>query len=45
MFIGISVIVAVLLICLFWLLLKQSKKPTGFLGILMMRLWNRVYLP
>lgn len=45
MFIGISVIVAVLLIYLFWLLLKQSKKPTGFLGILMMRLWNRVYLP
>lgn len=26
-------------------LLQQSKKPTGLLGITMMKLWNGVYLP
>lgn len=45
MLIGISIVLIVLLICSFRLLLKQSKKPTGFLGILMMRLWNTIYLP
>ncbi|OTN86440.1 hypothetical protein A5819_003274 [Enterococcus sp. 7E2_DIV0204] len=45
MFLNISIVIVMLLICLFGLLLKQSKKPTGVLGILMMRLWNAVYLP
>lgn len=45
MFLSIGIVIVVLLICLFGLLLKQSKKPTGVLGILMMRLWNAVYLP
>ncbi len=26
-------------------LLNQSKSPTGWVGIVMMKLWNRVYLP
>lgn len=26
-------------------LLQQSKKPTGFIGRLMMRIWNKTYLP
>ncbi|WP_321384939.1 class I SAM-dependent methyltransferase [uncultured Enterococcus sp.] len=30
---------------LFFYLLKQSKEPTGIVGVYMMRLWNRVYLP
>lgn len=35
----------VFLIGLFFYLMKQSKKPTGIVGVFMMRLWNRVYLP
>lgn len=36
-----------LLLCmiLFYFLLQQSKKPSGIVGIIMMRLWNKVYLP
>lgn len=45
MFILGLVIVMLVLIFLFWFLLSQSKKPTGLIGILMMRLWNGVYLP
>ncbi|WP_086313521.1 hypothetical protein A5821_001031 [Enterococcus sp. 7F3_DIV0205] len=45
MFVWIIGSITVLLISLFRILLKQSKKPTGFLGTWMMRLWNGVYLP
>lgn len=45
MFIWMSFGIIILLLSLFRLLLKQSKKPTGVLGFLMMRLWNKVYLP
>ncbi|ALS00318.1 hypothetical protein ATZ33_02675 [Enterococcus silesiacus] len=45
MLIWIICCIFLLLICLFLILLKQSKTPTGYIGILMMRLWNRVYLP
>lgn len=45
MFIWMSIGIIVVLMSLFGLLLKQSKKPTGALGFLMMRLWNKVYLP
>ncbi|MFD2306139.1 class I SAM-dependent methyltransferase [Enterococcus termitis] len=38
-------ILLTILIVLFGSLLKQSKQPTGLLGLWMMRLWNRVYLP
>jgi ubiquinone/menaquinone biosynthesis C-methylase UbiE len=37
--------VFILFIGLFFILLRQSKKPSGHLGVLMMRLWNKVYLP
>ncbi|MGY3779585.1 class I SAM-dependent methyltransferase [Isobaculum melis] len=30
---------------LFYYLLQQSKKPSGRVGIFMMRLWNKVYMP
>ncbi|MCB5950748.1 class I SAM-dependent methyltransferase [Enterococcus sp. BWT-B8] len=30
---------------LFRFLLRQSKKPTGLVGRMMMRIWNRVYIP
>ncbi|WP_246601445.1 class I SAM-dependent methyltransferase [Enterococcus alishanensis] len=42
--IGIVISLAVLII-LYRQLLQQSKMPTGFLGKIMMKLWNRVYLP
>ncbi|WP_207696291.1 hypothetical protein DOK67_0002994 [Enterococcus sp. DIV0212c] len=45
MIIWIGLIVVVLLISLFPFLLKQSTMPTGLMGVLMMLLWNRVYLP
>lgn len=45
MFVGIICVVVLLFIVLFVYLLRQSKKPTGLIGTLMMRLWNRVYLP
>lgn len=35
--------VAVLFFLLFLYLLKQSKKPTGLVGIWMMKIWNQVY--
>ncbi|MFK4567021.1 class I SAM-dependent methyltransferase [Enterococcus sp. UD-01] len=35
----------ILFIGLFFILLRQSKKPSGRLGLMMMRLWNKVYLP
>ena len=34
-----------LLMLLFSRLIQQSKKPSGFLGKRMMKLWNRAYLP
>lgn len=45
MLILIGIIILLLLILLFKILLQQSKKPAGFIGILMMRLWNKTYLP
>lgn len=40
------IFIALLLLVLFYRhLLQQSKQPSGFIGVLMMRLWNRVYLP
>lgn len=45
MFILMSTGIILLLIGLLGILLKQSKKPTGALGFVMMRLWNKVYLP
>lgn len=39
------VLTILFLIGLFFYLMKQSKNPTGIVGVLMMRLWNRVYLP
>ena len=37
--------VAILSFLLFLYLLKQSKKPTGLVGIWMMKIWNQVYFP
>ena len=37
--------VAILFFLLFLYLLKQSKKPTGLVGIWMMKIWNQVYFP
>ena len=34
-----------LIILAFLYLIYQSKKPSGFVGLWMMKLWNRVYLP
>lgn len=39
------VIIALLIILAFLYLMYQSKKPSGFVGLWMMRLWNRAYLP
>lgn len=41
----ICIFIVICLIVLFLVLLKQSKYPTGFIGTLMMELWNKVYLP
>ncbi|MTD41695.1 methyltransferase domain-containing protein [Erwinia sp. CPCC 100877] len=38
-------ILLIICVSLFFILLRQSKKPSGRLGLLMMRLWNKVYLP
>lgn len=38
-------ILFILVYLLFHFLLKQSKRPSGFVGIWMMKLWNKVYLP
>lgn len=39
------VLLSIVLIILYRQLLLQSKMPSGFLGKVMMKLWNRVYLP
>lgn len=39
------VIIALLIILIFPYLVYQSKKPSGFIGLLMMKIWNRAYLP
>ena len=39
------VIIALLIILIFPYLMYQSKKPSGFIGLWMMKLWNRVYMP
>ena len=39
------VIIALLIILIFPYLLYQSKKPSGFIGLWMMKIWNRAYLP
>lgn len=45
MLIGIIAVFIALLIYLFQILLKQSKRPTGIIGTWMMYLWIGVYLP
>ena len=47
MMIIISTIAAILIICRLLLkhLAAQSEHPTGWIGVWMMRLWNRAYLP
>ncbi|MGX7150580.1 class I SAM-dependent methyltransferase [Enterococcus ureasiticus] len=45
MLIGIIAVFLVLLVYLFQILLKQSKRPTGIIGTCMMYLWNSIYLP
>ena len=39
------VIITLLIILIFPYLIYQSKKPSGFVGLWMMKLWNRVYMP
>ena len=39
------VIIALLIILIFPYLMYQSKSPSGFVGLWMMKLWNRVYMP
>lgn len=39
------IILIALLDLLFVHLVSQSKRPRGFVGVLMMKLWNRTYLP
>ena len=39
------VIIALLIILIFPYLVYQSKKPSGFIGLWMMKIWNRVYMP
>jgi methyltransferase type 11 len=34
-----------ILILLLYYLIQQSKKPSGFVGVIMMKLFNRVYIP
>ena len=38
-------IVGLLIILAFLYLMYQSKRPSGLVGLWMMKLWNRVYLP
>ena len=38
-------IVGLLIILAFLYLIYQSKRPSGFIGLWMMKLWNRVYMP
>ena len=39
------VMIGLLIILVFPYLIYQSKKPSGLIGLWMMRLWNRVYMP
>ena len=39
------VMIGLLIILAFPYLIYQSKKPSGFVGLWMMKLWNRVYMP
>ena len=39
------VMVGLLIILAFPYLIYQSKKPSGLIGLWMMKLWNRVYMP
>ena len=39
------VIIVLLIILIFPYLVYQSKKPSGFIGLWMMKIWNRAYLP
>ena len=39
------VIIALLIILIFPYLVYQSKKPSGFIGLWMMEIWDRAYLP
>ena len=39
------VIIALLIILIFPYLVYQSKKPSGFIGLWMMKIWNRANLP
>ena len=38
-------IIVLLIILIFPYLVYQSKKPSGFIGLWMMKIWNRAYLP
>ena len=38
-------IIGFLIILAFLYLIYQSKRPSGFIGLWMMKLWNRVYMP
>ena len=37
--------IGLMIILAFPYLIYQSKKPSGFIGLWMMKLWNRVYMP
>ncbi|MCC3164667.1 methyltransferase domain protein [Streptococcus sanguinis] len=37
--------IGLMIILAFPYLIYQSKKPSGFVGLWMMKLWNRVYMP
>ena len=37
--------IGLLIILAFLYLIYQSKRPSGFIGLWMMKLWNRVYMP
>ncbi|MFS9073256.1 SAM-dependent methyltransferase [Streptococcus sp. HMSC062B01] len=39
------VMVGLLIILAFPYLIYQSKRPSGFVGLWMMKIWNRVYMP
>ena len=39
------VMIGLLIILAFPYLIYQSKKPSGLIGLWMMKLWNRVYMP
>ena len=39
------VIIVLMIILVFPYLIYQSKKPSGFIGLWMMKIWNRVYMP